>query len=515
MRRSPVTGDAAEDDAGTSEPVSEPAADGGKACVPPAGVACDLITQCGCAADQHCQAIGTAHKPVCVAPGVLDPGSSCKRAADCPRGQTCDDAVCRSYCRRDADCRAGVCVAAHDGDPRSSGINVCWTKCQPKQADACGAGARCRTLQPERGPKGNYCAAPLDPCPTTEDGRCDDSRGTGDCVDGSDARDCGCRPRLQGASCDLIEQCGCPKGNACFPVTNSDATRSATCVPWTGKRLAGEPCQRIEDCAAGHVCGAGRSCERLCEDDAQCEHGKCLPVELSGGGDLKACYRSCDRSDAASCNAESRCARFDDRFRAQGDFCIAPIQPCFPSDGVCDEAKGSGVCAEHSDPIDCCEPSWPGAECNLTLQCGCAAKPGTSCALSMLPNGSSNATCAPAGATPLDHICARDRDCIAGAGCFGNVCRAFCSVDADCAGGGRCVSSPRSDLGMTLKNCLGPCDPASNVPCGPHTTCQPGAAASGCILVPLNADCPTNNGSCDEPEGTGLCVQGSDVADCS
>jgi hypothetical protein len=42
-----------------------------------------------------------------------------------------------------------------------------------------------------------------------------------------------------------------------------------------------------------------------------------------------------------------------------------------------------------------------------------------------------------------------------------------------------------------------------------------GAPATGCTFVPLTADCPTGNARCDEPEGTGLCAEGSDPADCA
>jgi hypothetical protein len=517
QRSSPVAkADAASDE---DSGVEQPAADGGKPCLPPNGQECDLVTHCGCAAEQHCQALGAAWKPSCVAPGALEPGSVCDNSANCPRGQTCDDRVCRAYCKVDADCKGGKCVAAHASDPKSSGVNVCWTMCQVGKEGACGPGARCRALQPERGSKANYCAAPADPCPTIEDGRCDDSRGTGDCADGSDRRDCDCQPKLPDASCDLIEQCGCAKGIACFPVAATQGAYSVTCLPWTGTKPAGEACQRVEDCAAGHLCRFGR-CTRLCDSDAQCGEGKCLPVDLGSTGEASifTCYQACDRGDPNSCRDGTQCAHFDQRFKASGDFCVQPITPCFEPDRVCDEASGSGLCAADTDPIDCCKPSVAGGECNLVLQCGCEAKPGTSCVESPLPRGGRTTACAPAGATEIDNWCGEDSDCSAGAGCVGNVCRKYCDTDKDCQAGGRCIYDMRNSVPTTIKACLGPCDPTSHVPCGPNTKCVAGtieeAAATGCTLEQLTTTCPKQNGRCDEPEGTGLCTHGSDEMDC-
>ena len=511
-------------DAGSGEDAGvdrSPAADGGRmSCAPLHGQACDLITQCGCGPDQHCQALGVSQKPRCVDPGALEPGSVCVGSADCPRGQTCDDRVCRAYCKTDADCKGGSCVAAHVSDPKSTGVNVCWTKCQVAKADACGPGARCRSLQPERGSKGNYCAAPADPCPTTDNGRCDDSRGTGECVDGSDRRDCDCRPKLPDATCDLIEQCGCAKGSACFPVAGAQGSYSVTCLEWTGSKPTGERCEQASECAPGQLCQFGR-CTRLCDSDEQCAQGRCLAVDLTSKHDanIRTCYQSCDRTDPNSCSGGTQCAHFDQRFKVMGDFCIQPSSPCFESDRVCDEPAGSGICAPDTDPVDCCKPSLVGGACNLLLQCGCEAKPGTSCVEVALASGVRTTACAAAGAFEVDHWCGEDSDCRAGTGCFGNICRKYCDADKDCQAGGRCINAPRRGVPGTLKTCFGPCDPVSNAPCGSNTKCVAGqigdAAATGCTLVLLTDACPKQNGRCDEPEGTGLCEQGQDQEDCT
>jgi hypothetical protein len=160
-----------------------------------------------------------------------------------------------------------------------------------------------------------------------------------------------------------------------------------------------------------------------------------------------------------------------------------------------------------------------GGECNVVLQCGCEAKPGTSCFENPLAAGGRTTACLAAGATEVDNWCGEDTDCRGGAGCFGNICRKYCESEKDCQAGGRCVVAARNSGTSTIKTCLGPCDPTSNVPCGPNTRCVAGmigeVAATGCTLVPLTTTCPRQNGRCDEPEGTRLCAQGSDEADCS
>ena len=294
---------------------------------------------------------------------------------------------------------------------------------------------------------------------------------------------------------------------------------STTCVPWTGTKQAGEACQRVEDCAAGHLCRFG-SCSRLCDSDAQCGGGKCLTVDPGSRAEaaIATCYQTCDRANPSSCRPGTYCAHFDERFAASGDLCIKPMAPCFESDRVCDEPAGSGICAADTDQVDCCKPTLVGGECNLLLQCGCEGKPGTSCFETVLPTGVRTTACLPAGATEIDNWCVKGADCRAGAGCIGHVCRKYCAVDTNCLAGGRCVSAERNEPSSPIRACLGPCDPSTNLPCGANTKCMAGSieggAATGCTLDPLTSTCPTQNGRCDEPEGTGLCEQGYDEVDC-
>jgi hypothetical protein len=78
----------------------------------------------------------------------------------------------------------------------------------------------------------------------------------------------------------------------------------------------------------------------------------------------------------------------------------------------------------------------------------------------------------------------------------------------------------RNDVTTSIKVCFGPCSTETNLPCGEHTICNQGAietgVSAGCTFEPLTGEaCPRNNGRCDEPEGTGICVEASDPEDCS
>jgi hypothetical protein len=278
-------------------------------------------------------------------------------------------------------------------------------------------------------------------------------------------------------------------------------------------------CKADTDCAAGHVCRPGGTCARLCGDDAACGGGACLPIvwsEAPNSG-LSVCYTRCERKDP-SCPDGTRCAHFDRRFPFQGDYCVAPLSSCPATDGVCDESRGSGLCADDSDVVDCCQPSLPGGECDLVKQCGCEKKPGTSCTEGKLGDLERTSVCAVPGSTLANNWCLDGSSCARGLACMGHVCRPFCASDADCAKGARCIFDIRNGVASSVKVCLDPCTPETNTPCGRSTICNTGMIedrlATGCTFTPFTSDCPTNDGRCDEPEGTALCTEGSDPVDC-
>jgi hypothetical protein len=294
---------------------------------------------------------------------------------------------------------------------------------------------------------------------------------------------------------------------------------SAACMSWTGTVQDDGACKADADCTAGSVCRPGGTCARLCNDDSACDRGACLPIVWGAPSDgLKACYVACERKNPA-CPAGTRCAHYDDRFPFQGDYCVAPLAKCVASDGVCDEERGSGLCANDSDVVDCCQSSLPGGECDLVKQCGCEKKAGMRCTEAASGKVERTSVCAPAGTTPANHWCLDDSSCAAGLGCSGHVCRRYCAVDADCGEGASCIASVRDGSATDVKVCLGPCTPETNAPCGPATRCNMGVIedrpVTGCTFVPFTADCPTNDGRCDEPRGTGICAVGSDTADCA
>jgi hypothetical protein len=169
------------------------------------GAECDLVRQCGCPDGQRCQVAEGAGGPTCTEPGSLAPGSACQSAAACPAGQTCDDGV---------------------------------------------------------------CGAPKDPCPSVEDGTCDEAKGTGRCAEGSDAKGCGCQPSLPDATCDLVTQCGCAKGRTCMP----EAGGAICTEPRTSSTEIGDRCTTNEDCRAGLACNYG-TCQPFCATDRECPDG--------------------------------------------------------------------------------------------------------------------------------------------------------------------------------------------------------------------------------------------------
>ena len=451
-------------------------------------------------------------------PESFEPGGACKTAKDCPRGQACDERTCRRNCRDDAECPSGICAGVKTKNGRSSTARVCWAACSREDTSACGPGVRCRTLSDPRGETGTYCAAPADPCPTIEDGTCDDSRGTGECADGTDAKDCNCTPLLADAHCDPVAQCGCPKEQACAVARDAKPV-SAACLPWTGTKRDEGACKADADCAAGYVCRTGGTCARLCNDDSACSRGACRPLVWGAPSEgLNVCYLACDRMNP-SCPEGTQCAHFDGRFPFQGDYCVAPVAKCPAPDGVCDESRGSALCAKDTDVVDCCQSSLPGGECDLVKQCGCEKKPGLSCAEGVSGKVDRTSVCAPPGITTANNWCLDDASCASGLGCSGHVCRPYCVADADCGDGARCISTVRGGVTTSERVCLGPCTPESNEPCGPVTRCNTGVfedrPATGCTLVPFTSECPTDNGRCDEPQGTGICAPGSDTADCA
>jgi len=111
--------------------------------------------------------------------------------------------------------------------------------------------------------------------------------------------------------------------------------------------------------------------------------------------------------------------------------------------------------------------------CRLLLaQCGCA--PGQMCGW----NTFSPRVCVAAGTRAVGETCARDHECVPGAGCIflgagPGVCHAFCESDADCASSSECV---RITWTGAVGVCTALCDPAASTGCPSPTACGVGLA---------------------------------------
>lgn len=142
------------------------------------------------------------------------------------------------------------------------------------------------------------------------------------------------------------------------------------------------------------------------------------------------------------------------------------MNPCpYTNDGDCDEPNGLGYCAWGTDVADCSDPN------------------------SNYGNGSGfggSAPVPPGGVSSTGLL---------------NPCPYTNDGDCDEPNGlGYC------DWGTDVADCS---NPSSNY-----------GAGSGYVIAPGNSmllsPCPyLNDGDCDEPEGLGLCAEGTDVADCS
>lgn len=81
---------------------------------------------------------------------------------------------------------------------------------------------------------------------------------------------------------------GCPQGQACMPLTASDAqaerVMGARCVPTEGGKI-GDSCGSGANCENGAVCVA-KSCAAICDDAHPCKAGSCTGFGVANGPDV-------------------------------------------------------------------------------------------------------------------------------------------------------------------------------------------------------------------------------------
>jgi hypothetical protein len=477
---------------------------------------CDLVQQCGCTSPKSCQAVVKDGKASasCATPGNLHAGDVCRDSKDCPAAYSCERNLCRRYCENDGDCDSTeACHPALTADGKSvAGVNVCWLKCDMANGKPCKTGTRCTGVSID-GNSMSYCVGPADPCPSANNGSCDEPDV---CASGTDQKDCTCKPSISGAKCDLVMQCGCPQGQHC----QFGDTAPQCVVP--GNTAVGELCNQDSECVAGSAC-IGDICKRYCASDKDCGNGLCRDVIFNGQAipGVKACLTTCDFPTQKPCGKGVSCGRFSPGDVASlpngGDFCIVASSDCV-TDNVCDEpAWGTRLCTTGSDAADCaCTSSVPGATCDLAKQCGCS--PGTHCALTNVQGTQATLGCSSnqSNAKPKGSVCSSESDCAAGLSCWRGMCERYCSSNADC-GSGQCTQITNSGDVTGVKVCSIPCTFATEQECSPGTRCARPPSGGDLCFVPRSPCIFPNNGTCDEPDppnGSRLCVDGSDAPDC-
>jgi hypothetical protein len=115
---------------------------------------CDILTTCGCPADQACDVDGedlngTACRPV--AANAANEDNGCSTASGCKAGLVCigNPGHCRKYCDDNPDCgqpRGQCVVTITDGTNPIPGIpKTCTSNCDPTNsaANACPGGEKC------------------------------------------------------------------------------------------------------------------------------------------------------------------------------------------------------------------------------------------------------------------------------------------------------------------------------------------------------------------------------------
>jgi hypothetical protein len=313
--------------------------------------------------------------------------------------------------------------------------------------------------------------------------------------------------------CDLVSQCGCPAGQSC-----QYRGVEPRCYA-TGTMPLGAACSTNEQCAPGSGCLDGL-CKRYCGSDDDCGNGLCLPISENDKPlpNVKACLTRCDFVSQAPCAEGSQCAQLNarapDQFGVDGTFCFVPLSTCV-ADQRCDEpAWGTRVCSEGSDSADCtCKSSVAGATCDLTTQCGCS--PGMHCALADVVGTQAGLTCAPDQTSPKQRgePCHDELECAAGYSCWRGLCEKYCTSDGDCAPG-QCIPLGTPAVVSGVHICTIPCNFAMPTTCAVGSACVHAPGGRDYCLIP-RSPCPyAGDGVCDEPEGTRICVEGSDPMDC-
>jgi hypothetical protein len=250
----------------------------------------------------------------------------------------------------------------------------------------CGAGGRC--------PEGLVCGADdlcyrsaagapaTPPCSERPDGGPDPD------PDRPDAAAAACAELA--SACDVHRQCGCAAEEAC----DLDVAMPF-CRPVTRAGAPGDPCDAIEQCAAGLTCTRG-TCHRFCDGNVDCADlgGQC--ALRYAGTENRVCSMACDPLDPATCAEGFTCQLFSQTGFGGPD--ATDVSDCRRAGaGTTGDACGDSGCAQG---YGCVEFALGGDECRAWCDLGtpaCAA--GTTCEPfsdgPLRVDGRSWGTCAP------------------------------------------------------------------------------------------------------------------------
>lgn len=108
----------------------------------PAGSACGVSPQCGCAADATCDVVDSAGSTACVTAGRFSRGAPCTSTVGCAQGLTCVFGTCHAFCAEPGKACAspgtGACVQVNGtGGQAIPGFAVCRTACDLRDPSSC------------------------------------------------------------------------------------------------------------------------------------------------------------------------------------------------------------------------------------------------------------------------------------------------------------------------------------------------------------------------------------------
>jgi hypothetical protein len=308
------------------------------------------------------------------------PGCARKRRLLGP-GDTLPDGVAGTACKRDTDCKGGLCVGVLHIQAVSDAVDAPDGYCTL----SCEIDSQCGAL--------GECSVPA-------------GENQGECL-------AGCNDELPCRSGYLCVGASRPFGlnGTCQPAPETARLEDG---------VVGQACEGNADCGEGRCAATtplgtrlpGGYCSARCLDESDCgEGGGCLVY--AGSSNAGHCYARCG-SDA-DCEREGyRCREIGPSFRA-----------CYPAPKALPDHTAGNACG---DDADC-----GGTEnsCAFVLPFGSRATEDVEA-----PGGYCTQACS------LDAECGAHAQCIA-AGSRGGMCLGRCDVDADCRDGYRCISHGR------------------------------------------------------------------------